>query len=535
MIWSVQLTPWALPLLLAVLVVLRDAGFLWPRRRERGAAALLVLAGTAGLWATVQLVGVTGVGLDFKVWTARVAYLPAAAAPAVWAWFGLTFVRRRRALAEWPMLLLYAASLTTALLALWSPEGGILIRGAALVERGPAGGLTLDHGFWHWIHLLVRAGAILAATGVLARHLARASGSRLRSVAVVAAAVVALAPVVHRLGTRPEAWWRDLSPAGFALASAILGWGLLRHRLLGLGPAARTLVMEELRDPVVVLDEKGRIVDVNREAERVLGLEPYGTVPLRLGTLWASSRQETGRVHRITLDAVAEREGEREERTFEERTFEVKITPLDAGGAEGRSALVLRDVTDRERMERELRETSRALRDANAELERLANTDPLTGLANRRHFMEGLARELDRSDRYEHPLSLVVLDLDRFKSVNDTHGHAAGDAVLRSAGRTLESVCREVDLPARTGGEEMALLLPETDREGARAVAERVRTRIERTEHTSPDGESFGVTASVGVAEAGPSARTPEQLLRRADEALYRAKEKGRNRVVVAS
>lgn len=524
MIWSVQLSPWALPPLLAVLVGLRDLGFLWPRRRERGAAALLVLAATAGLWALVHLVGVTAVGLDFKVWTARAAYVPAAAAPVVWAWFGFGFARRRRALRRWPMLLLYGASLATVFLALWSGEGGVLIRSADLTGRGAARGLVLGHGFWHWIHIVVRWAAVLAVTVVLTGHLARTPGSRLRSVVAVAAAAVALGPTVYRLVSRPEAWWMDLSPAGFALASAVLGWGLLRQRLLGLGPVARTLVMEELRDPVVVLDEKGRIVDVNREAERVLGLEPYGAVPLRLGTLWASSRREPVGVERVSLETVPDTDGEEPE----ERAFEVTITPLDARGARGRSALLLRDVTDRDRMRRELEE-------AYAELDRQAHTDALTGLANRRHFMKTLARELERSERYGHRLSVVVLDLDRFKSVNDSYGHPAGDEVLRSAARALESVCREVDLPARTGGEEMALLLPETDREGARIVAERVRTRIERTEHTSPGGDDFGVTASMGVAAAGASARTPEQLLQRADEALYRAKEKGRNRVVVAT
>jgi diguanylate cyclase (GGDEF)-like protein len=193
-----------------------------------------------------------------------------------------------------------------------------------------------------------------------------------------------------------------------------------------------------------------------------------------------------------------------------------------------RSAMVLRDVTGRVRMERDLRTMA-------GDLERLANSDPLTGLGNRRRFMEVLALEVERADRYGRQLSLVLLDLDRFKKVNDTWGHAAGDEVLKDAARVLRSVCREIDLPARLGGEELVLLLPETDGDGARIVAERVRERIQQARHDTPDGRTFEVTASMGVASFGHGASTADALLRLADEALYAAKRGGRNRVVVAS
>jgi len=192
-------------------------------------------------------------------------------------------------------------------------------------------------------------------------------------------------------------------------------------------------------------------------------------------------------------------------------------------------------VTERERMNADLRETTEALTRANRELDRLARTDALTELANRRQFMEVLARELDRAVRYGRPLALVLLDLDRFKVVNDTHGHAAGDRVLKAAARALRSVCRDVDLAARIGGEELALLLPETGVAGASSLAERLRQTLEATQHELPTGGTFQVTASMGIASAGENARTAADLMDRADQALYRAKEEGRNRVVVAA
>jgi diguanylate cyclase (GGDEF)-like protein len=342
---------------------------------------------------------------------------------------------------------------------------------------------------------------------------------------VVTATLLVLVPAAAEVGGGPAALWRNLSPVGFALASAALSLGLLRPRLLGVGPVARKLVLDELRDPVLVLDWNGRIVDVNRAAEGTLGVRPYGDVPLALGTLWASSRREAKDAPGVTL-RVTGPAGEEEE-----RTFDVALTHLEEDGAPGHTALLLRDVTDRHRTEQWLRDARRQVEEANEKLTRLAETDALTGMANRRRFMEALSRDVERAARYARPLSLVLLDLDHFKTVNDTHGHGAGDEVLRVTAGVLWAACRDVDLAARLGGEEFALLLPETRPEGAASVAERIRGEIEAGRHRAPDGEEFQVTASLGVASLKGGGKTGEELLQAADEALYAAKRQGRNRV----
>jgi len=332
-----------------------------------------------------------------------------------------------------------------------------------------------------------------------------------------AAAVVALAPSVVQPLAMPGAEWADLSSTGFALGGAFLVRGLMRKRLMHLGPVDRDLVLSEIQDPIVVLDGLGRLVDVNRAAREQLGLRPYADVPVVLGTLWAAGAAPPD----APAPCVVIRDGQ-----GEVRTYEATLTRLGDPDEKSRAVLLLRDVTVRERVQRELKR-------AYADLERLARTDPLTGLANRRRFMEELEQEVERSERYGRPLALVALDLDRFKSVNDTHGHAAGDDVLREAAQALRSVCRDVDLAARMGGEEFSLLLPETDIAGARIVAERLREHIAGAAHRSPAGQVFRVTASLGVATARPGA-SGEALLQAADEALYRAKDAGRNRVALA-
>ena len=164
-----------------------------------------------------------------------------------------------------------------------------------------------------------------------------------------------------------------------------------------------------------------------------------------------------------------------------------------------------------------------------------AVTDDLTGLANKRAFRDVANKEAARAERFGHALSLLMLDIDDFKQVNDTHGHLQGDEVLRRVGRILEEESRGIDEPARYGGEEFAIALPETNSQGAAEVAERVRERIETEDVPFVEREGrMQVTASIGVATMPEAARDVRTLIAAADAALYAAKRGGKNRVVSA-
>lgn len=161
----------------------------------------------------------------------------------------------------------------------------------------------------------------------------------------------------------------------------------------------------------------------------------------------------------------------------------------------------------------------------------MATTDLLTGLLNRRAFLESTGREVARTKRYNDVLSVILLDVDHFKHINDRRGHAAGDMVLAAVGKLLNQALRTCDIVARWGGEEFVLVLPSTNLEGAEQVAERVRTLLEGAEIKDGNGDLIPVTASFGVA-AYASGETLEQVVDRADRAMYLAKSGGRNRVV---
>ncbi len=178
------------------------------------------------------------------------------------------------------------------------------------------------------------------------------------------------------------------------------------------------------------------------------------------------------------------------------------------------------DVTEIKRQERMLRQQAR--------------TDPLTAVYNRRHFIELAERELQRAVRFSHPVSVMMIDIDHFKQINDTHGHAAGDRVLQRLAGCCRDALREIDVFGRLGGEEFSVLLPETTRDGAVVVAERLREAVAALQVSAPAAPPLSFTISIGVAEWSREDPAVETVLARADAALYEAKGAGRNRTKAA-
>jgi two-component system cell cycle response regulator len=204
---------------------------------------------------------------------------------------------------------------------------------------------------------------------------------------------------------------------------------------------------------------------------------------------------------------------------FELGADDVLTTPVEPG-----------ELLARLNRRRALKQRTDALLVQGERLERLALTDGLTQMHNRRHFQMRLAEEFRRAQRYDNPLALILADLDHFKAVNDTSGHVQGDVVLRKVAACFQACIRDTDTAARWGGEEFAVVLPQTHLAGALTVAERIRRDVAALKLGA--GELGVVTASLGVSSY-PAAHvhTTDELVRSADEALYRAKREGRNRV----
>ena len=177
----------------------------------------------------------------------------------------------------------------------------------------------------------------------------------------------------------------------------------------------------------------------------------------------------------------------------------------------------------------ELRQKNTQLTELLAKVEAMASTDPLTGLFNRRHFESILDAEWKKSERYRHPITCLLADIDFFKSVNDTYGHKTGDLVLIEIAKTIKNTVRDVDTAARWGGEEFIAVLPYTNRDNGLIAAQRILEKVSACRcELLPEHR---ITVSIGLAASGPNIKSKDRLIDAADKALYEAKRKGRNRI----
>jgi diguanylate cyclase (GGDEF)-like protein/PAS domain S-box-containing protein len=288
------------------------------------------------------------------------------------------------------------------------------------------------------------------------------------------------------------------------------------------------LILESAGEGIYGLDLEGKATFVNPAGARLLGFEADELVGRSMhelvhhtypdGSRYPREKCPTyaaftdGTTHVVTDEFLWRKDGS----CF---PVEYTSTPVRKGGEVIGAVVLFKDITER--------------REAEEQLQKLAVTDPLTGLSNRRHFLQIAEKETAWSLRYKHPLSVMVMDLDYFKTVNDLHGHAKGDEVLVKIARTCLSAVRSSDLFARFGGEEFAALLPMTNLSQSKALGHRLRHQVARAAVKSDQG-MIRLTASVGVAEFTDKDGDIEQTLARADKVLYRAKEAGRNRVYAA-
>ncbi|WP_432570150.1 diguanylate cyclase [Kineococcus sp. SYSU DK005] len=379
--------------------------------------------------------------------------------------------------------------------------------------------------------------------------------------------VLAVALVHDQRGERAV----DYTPLFLALTGLIYARAIFRHGLLRLVPVARAQVVEAIEDAVVVLDADGRVVDVNPAAMALLtrtSSTPTTHIPTSTCTasdvpdapgvpgVPVTSSDVVGQLAVQVLPAqlsalLSSGTGREHVRLAEGVHLDARVSALRGARGQGLGrVLVLRDVSElveqRQLAQRASQRLAEQLALTQALQQRLAEEavrDALTGLHNRRHLVQVLQEAVDHARSTGEPLSVVLIDVDRFKAVNDTYGHHGGDAVLQAVAARLQRGCRQGDTLARYGGEEFVLLLPATTAAQAVRRVEQLRRECAQTRVDLPCGEegtsprrrvAVAVTFSAGVATCPERGTTGDELLVAADRALYAAKAGGRDRVVTA-
>ncbi len=508
-----QLTIWSLPPLAVTLL----ASYAFVRARanlhEPGGTGLRLLLLAIVLWAGPQAVETLVISEAAKIAANQASYAGIALAPVAWFQFALTFSQRTLHVSRILLAAVATVPLATLALVVSTHHHQLIWLSWEVVESNGYHGLVTEHGFaWH-INAFYSYALLLVATSILVFSLAQfKQPSRTVWAAILAPACVALANLYSLSPLNP--WpWLDLTTLGFLFAAMILSRVVFAIGTGSQMPVVRHRVVEQLKDPVLVINHEGVILDFNRSAQTTwdtLDDELIGTPVTRL-------------VPHLSLELLLN-SAINSDCTINESSFEVATTPLNDRDPESDVALVFRDVTERRNSERKLVE----MKD---ELERMAHTDALTNLFNRRFFMTRLNEEFERVKRHNSILSVLIFDLDHFKRINDSFGHDVGDAVLVSVSTVTNNVKRVTDVACRLGGEEFALLLPETDKAGALQMAHRLRRGVEDYPYLDLVGHDLAVTASIGVATVTKQTRVPEAVLKTADRALYMAKHGGRNMV----
>ncbi len=308
--------------------------------------------------------------------------------------------------------------------------------------------------------------------------------------------------------------------------AAIIAFAMHRYRFLNITVEfVASTIIDTMGDFLLVFDSNGKIRLVNPATTRLLGCGEEELVGTQIDEVFRKRSFEADLMSVIDAKGTSATEEEIFTRSGASIAVSVSISTLrDNRGSAIGYVVVGKDI-------RRQKELIGQIEHARRELEELAVRDPLTDLYNRRHLMVRMKEELLRSRRYDHPFSVIMIDLDRFKQVNDEHGHEEGDRVLRLIAKALRSQVRSTDTAARYGGDEFVVVFPETTMDQAIARAARIKDSI--AGEALPEEYSF-VTASLGIATFDPAgpAMDEEELIRHADRALLVAKRSGKNRFV---
>ena len=446
--------PWILPSSIASLLCLFMAVMIWERRKLPVAKAFYLFLLFVFIWVFSRFVIILLDDYDTRLLISKFQYIGIALTPLTWLIFSLTAIRKMEYLKPRNIAILSVIPLITIALAMTNDSHHLIWEKIDFT----AFAVIAEHGAWFPIHIaysyLLIAVATLSAVIQYLRH----PKYKQKLIAIIISPLLVLFANFNNLVGLVDFKNLDVVSLSFSFSILMFAWVVLKGHYLQLAPIARTILIENMQDAIVVLDIDQRVIDLNPSAIRLFKRKKGKS----FGELFSELINDKETAKRIVKNTQTEL-------FMNNKYMHALNTSISALSREAEGYLIVfRDVSELKNTQDKLEKAKEELQKANEELQVIANTDHLTGLPNRRYFHEKFALEVSRKERHDSPLSLLILDLDHFKRINDTHGHAAGDEVLRRVSSIIKETAREYDIAGRLGGEEFGLILPETDIEGGK-------------------------------------------------------------------
>jgi diguanylate cyclase (GGDEF)-like protein len=482
----------------------------WRRRkRASGAGLIFLLALCAAIYCYGSSEEIRQISLAGAQFWLHVEYIGLPWIPVVW----VLLARKQLNLPGclWRLLVIPVVTFV----AQWTNSlHGLFIRSVEFLPRPPFWIVYMHRGPLDYLFLVYLYGAFIYGAWIYLANYRSPSRpvSPQRLLFVFSAAPPLVGYLIYFFGLSP--WGLDIAPLLLTVGVAWGYYAVIRLECFDLVPMARSLVFTGMRDAALVTDLLYRLIDLNPAAHKLLAT----LGGFRVGQDITTRHQELMPLRQLFLDPAHSLEIEMTIGA-ELRHFELRTLPLRAAGQQYGWAVLLADITARTRLLHDLR--------------RDAETDELTGVANRRRFTTAIEIEYERSNRHHSTFCVMIVDLDHFKSINDDGGHMVGDKVLTTVASRILSSLRSIDLLSRYGGDEFAILLPETSAVDALEIAERIRRAVAGISIDLGE-KRIAPSVSIGVAASDPVRNSDwGQLLDEADQALYRGKAEGRNRVAI--
>lgn len=510
---ALEYTPYIWPFIISLLVTISLAIYAYRHRNAPAARTFMWVMICMTYWTlcyTLELASATEAG---KIFWAIAKYPGATAGPVFLFVLSLQLTRHERWLTRPVKALLALFVIVTCVIVFTNPWHQWYWTSISYVPGFPE--TIVEHGWYFWIYAAISYIFVLTTVVLYFRYYRNTPSYYRRQAALLA--VAGFIPLSGRI--IEDFLGIDIFPKIdniilLMLPSALLfAVAIFYYGALNIVHIAHNLVIKNIQTGIVVLDLQQRIIELNPYASQLLGNRPAQAIGKPVSQVWSDWPSDA-----ITSGTERELVVQRDDQPayYSLRSSEIRETDGSLAGY----ACTLFNITARKLAEQQL--------------ERVARTDALTGVMNRGHFYERAAIEWSRAERAQNLLSVLMIDIDNFKQINDRYGHHAGDEALKRVASECQRQLRPTDLFARYGGEEFICVFGEGAADAAMIIAERLRRAIEETEF-DVDGQLLSLTVSLGIAQQVPNRiGSLDALIQQADQALYRSKVGGRNRLTLA-